>query len=158
MDADGDRVSVEISAVPLYNGHRIVGVFGQVIDVDDDDPPEAHPHLTPRQTEVLRLLERGRSTNQIASELHLSTETVRNHVRHPLRALGVHSPPEARAAARRAHLVGAWPGRGEIRPYPAGADAGRPDGRDGARGRRRARRAAGGGGGGGGGGGAGGGE
>ena len=33
MDADGERVSVEISSVPLYNGHRIVGVFGQVVDV-----------------------------------------------------------------------------------------------------------------------------
>ena len=107
MDADGERVSVEISSVPLYSGHRIVGVFGQVVDVEDDEPPEAHPHLTPRQTEVLRLLERGRSTDQIAQELHLSTETVRNHVRHLLRALGVHSRLEAVAAARRVHLVGA---------------------------------------------------
>jgi PAS domain S-box-containing protein len=107
MDADGDRVSVEISSVPLYSGHRIVGVFGQVVDVDDDEPPSSHPHLTQRQTEVLRLLERGRSTDQIAQELHLSTETVRNHVRHLLRALGVHSRLEAVAAARRVHLVGA---------------------------------------------------
>ena len=34
MDADGERVSVEISSVPLYNGHRIVGVFGQVVGAD----------------------------------------------------------------------------------------------------------------------------
>jgi DNA-binding NarL/FixJ family response regulator len=54
---------------------------------------------------VLRLLQRGFSTSQIATELHLSTETVRNHVRHLLRALGVHSRIEAVAAARRAHII-----------------------------------------------------
>ena len=63
------------------------------------------PHLTPRQTEVLRLLQKGYSTGQIAQELHLSTETVRNHVRHLLRALGVHTRLEAVAAAQREHLV-----------------------------------------------------
>jgi PAS domain S-box-containing protein len=107
MDADGDRVSVEVSSVALYSGDRIVGVFGQVVDVEEGNLPLTHPHLTPRQTEVLRLLERGHSTDQIAGELHLSTETVRNHVRHLLRALGVHSRLEAVAAARRAHLIGA---------------------------------------------------
>jgi DNA-binding NarL/FixJ family response regulator len=50
--------------------------------------------------EVLALLERGRSTEQIADELHLSRETVRNHVRHMLRAIGVNSRLEAVAAAR----------------------------------------------------------
>jgi DNA-binding NarL/FixJ family response regulator len=44
-------------------------------------------------------LERGRSSKQIAAELHLSTETVRNHVRHILRALGVNSRLEAVAVA-----------------------------------------------------------
>lgn len=105
VGADGDRVSVEISSVALYDGHRVVGVFGQVVDVSEDEPPTAHPHLTPRQTEVLRLLERGHSTDQIARELHLSTETVRNHIRHLLRALGVHSRLEAVAVGRRTHLV-----------------------------------------------------
>jgi two-component system nitrate/nitrite response regulator NarL len=53
-----------------------------------------------RQVEVLRLLEQGRSTKQIAAELHLSTETVRNHIRRLFRALGVNSRLEAVAAAR----------------------------------------------------------
>jgi len=105
VGADGDRVAVEISSVSLYSGDRIVGVFGQVVDVEEGQPPLMHPHLTPRQTEVLRLLERGHSTSQIAGELHLSTETVRNHVRHLLRALGCHSRLEAVAAARRQHLI-----------------------------------------------------
>jgi PAS domain S-box-containing protein len=102
---DGDRVNVEISAVPLYSGDKIIGVFGQVVHVDEEPDRPPHPSLTPRQAEVLRLLERGHSTTQISGELHLSPETVRNHIRHLFRALGVHSRIEAVAVARHAHLA-----------------------------------------------------
>jgi DNA-binding NarL/FixJ family response regulator len=70
------------------------------------EPVNAHPSLTPRQSEILRLLERGKSTDQIAAELHLSKETVRNHIRHMLQALGVHSRLEAVALARHEHMAG----------------------------------------------------
>lgn len=84
----------------------MIGVFGQVLDIEEDDPPPPpHPRLTPRQAEVRGLLERGRSTEQIARELHLSAETVRNHIRHILRALNVHSRLEAVAVGRQEHLV-----------------------------------------------------
>jgi len=102
---DGGRVSVEVSAVTLYDGHRVVGVFGQVTEVEQEAERPLHPHLTPRQAEVLRLLEHGRSTQQIANDLHLSLETVRNHIRGILRALDVHSRLEAVAVARREHVV-----------------------------------------------------
>jgi PAS domain S-box-containing protein len=105
LDDDGDRVSVEVSSVCLFEGHRVIGVFGQLRDVDEEPDPAPHPHLTPRQSEVLRLLEHGRSTEQIADQLHLSVETVRNHIRAVLRALDVHSRLEAVAVARREHLV-----------------------------------------------------
>jgi DNA-binding NarL/FixJ family response regulator len=78
----------------------VVGVFGQVTREREAPTLPPHPRLTPRQSEVLRLLEHGRSTQQIAEELHLSPETVRNHVRHVLRNLGVHSRLEAVALAR----------------------------------------------------------
>jgi PAS domain S-box-containing protein len=102
VDAEGAHLSVEISSVPLRRGDHVVGVFGQVSDVLEE--PHAHPelHLTPRQAEVLRLLERGRSTAQIAEELGLSRQTVRNHISRLLRALGVSSRLEAVAVARRA--------------------------------------------------------
>ena len=61
----GTRVAVEISSVPLMNGERVVGVFGLIEGHPDDRPTAPHPHLTPRQVEVLRLLEQGRSTKQI---------------------------------------------------------------------------------------------
>jgi PAS domain S-box-containing protein len=101
----GERHSVELSAVCLYDGGRVIGVFGQLAEVGEESHPSVHPHLTPRQSEVLRLLEHGRSTEQIARELHLSVETVRNHIRALLRALGVHSRLEAVAVARREHIV-----------------------------------------------------
>ena len=102
VSTTGTRVAVEISAVPLRDGETVVGVFGLIEERQDDTPTAPHPHLTPRQVEVLRLLEQGRSTKQIAAELHLSTETVRNHVRRLFRALGVNSRLEAVAAARAA--------------------------------------------------------
>jgi PAS domain S-box-containing protein len=105
IGADGERIGVELSSVPLMQGDRVIGVFGQVADVDASAPREPHPHLTPRQTEVLGLLERGKSTDDIAAELHLSIETVRNHIRHILRALGVHSRLQAVAVSRRQDLV-----------------------------------------------------
>ena len=94
LDSAGERQSVEICSVPLLEGGRVIGVFGQVVHEEGPAAPP-HPHLTVRQAEVLRLLEHGRSTHQIAEELHLSRETVRNHIRHILRALGVHSRLEA---------------------------------------------------------------
>jgi PAS domain S-box-containing protein len=100
LDEGGDRIDAEISSVPLLEGHRIVGVFGQLADVEDEPPASPPSHLTPRQVEVLRLLRRGASTDQMARDLQLSPETVRNHVRHLLRALGVRTRLEAVAVAR----------------------------------------------------------
>lgn len=98
---DGRMVSVEVSSVPLREGHQIVGVFG-LLSRPPSPPtsPRDHAKLTPRQREILRMLAHGSSTQQIAQELHLSRETVRNHVRGILQALDVHSRVEAVAAAR----------------------------------------------------------
>jgi PAS domain S-box-containing protein len=96
----GERLAVDISSVRLMSGERVVGVFGLLAGGVEDTAPEPHPHLTSRQVEVLRLLEQGRSTKQIAVELQLSPETVRNHIRGLLRGLGVRSRLEAVAAAR----------------------------------------------------------
>src|SRR5262249_30551545 len=104
VDGDGRRVSVEMSSVPLKRGEHVIGVFGQVSDLVEEPEPHPELHLTPRQAEVLKLLERGRTTQQIADDLHLSRETVRNHVRHLLQAVGAHSRLEAVALARGAAL------------------------------------------------------
>jgi PAS domain S-box-containing protein len=103
---DGQRRRVGISSVPLGSSEHAVGVFGLAVPEKFDRPPDGeHPHLTPRQNEVLRLLCAGASTEHMADVLHISRETVRNHVRHVLRALGAHSRLEAVAIAHRDGLL-----------------------------------------------------
>ncbi|HEU6446467.1 MAG TPA: LuxR C-terminal-related transcriptional regulator [Gaiellaceae bacterium] len=98
---DGHRLSVEVSSVPLRDGRQVVGVFGLLSRPPAPArPSRPHAKLTPRQRQVLRMLAQGASTQQIADELHLSRETVRNHVRGLLQALDVHSRVEAVATAR----------------------------------------------------------
>ena len=109
FNGDGQRITVEISSVPLKREGRVIGVFGQFSELSAELPPPSDPRLTPRPmdertlderlTEVLRHLAQGRSTGQIADELQLSKETVRNHVRQLLRAMGVSSRLEAVAVS-----------------------------------------------------------
>jgi DNA-binding NarL/FixJ family response regulator len=53
--------------------------------------------LTPREAEVLELLQSGRSNGEIAEILHVSIETVRTHARHVYRKLGVRTRRDLRA-------------------------------------------------------------
>jgi len=55
--------------------------------------------LTEREWEVVALLRDGASTAGIATELHLSDETVYTHLKNVMRKLGVHSRTEIVAAA-----------------------------------------------------------
>src|SRR4051794_25304782 len=60
-----------------------------------------HSPLTTREWEVLDLICEGKSTDEMADELVVSSETVRSHIKRILRKLGVSSRQEATAAARR---------------------------------------------------------
>ena len=53
VGADGREVSVEVSSVPLKEGHQIVGVFG-LLSRPPSPPksPQPHAKLTPRQREA----------------------------------------------------------------------------------------------------------
>jgi ATP/maltotriose-dependent transcriptional regulator MalT len=62
--------------------------------------PETGETLTSRETEVLILISSGASNQQIAEELVLSIHTVKRHVVHILRKLGVSSRTQAAARAR----------------------------------------------------------
>ena len=61
--------------------------------------------LTPRQTEVLELLNTGMTIEEIAGELGVSVSTVRNHTQHILLKLHVHSRFEAVALGRRLGFI-----------------------------------------------------
>jgi PAS domain S-box-containing protein len=101
---DGRRRHVDISSVPIPGGDDCHAVFGVVLPSRRRVKPGA-AKLTPRQREVLGYLAEGASTEDIASALHLSKETVRNHVRQLLRALGVHSRLEAVALAHNEDML-----------------------------------------------------
>ncbi len=64
--------------------------------IDDHDPPGPEL-LTPREADVLELLQTGRSNAEIAQPLHVSVETVRTHARRVYRKLGVRTRRELRA-------------------------------------------------------------
>ena len=67
--------------------------------------PERPVALTGRETEVLKLLARGRANKQIARELFVEEKTVKAHVSGILRKLGVSSRTQAALYAVRAGLV-----------------------------------------------------
>ena len=50
--------------------------------------------LTPREADVLELLQQGRSNAEIAAALHVGIETVRTHARSIYRKLGVRTRRE----------------------------------------------------------------
>lgn len=68
-------------------------------------PRPARSNLTNRETEVLKLLTRGLSNEQIASRLGLSQQTVRTHVQRIIGKLGCHSKLEAVTTAVRRGIV-----------------------------------------------------
>jgi DNA-binding NarL/FixJ family response regulator len=57
--------------------------------------------LSPREVEVLAHVAQGESNKEIAVDLHVEEQTVKNHVRDILRKLGVRSRAEAARAAPR---------------------------------------------------------
>lgn len=104
LTVDGRRRRAEISSVAIPDGDVAHAIFGIAVL----GPPRLGPEtagLTTRQYQVLQLLGQGASTADIAAMLHLSMETVRNHVRHILASLGAHSRLEAVAIAHREGLL-----------------------------------------------------
>lgn len=63
------------------------------------------PRLTERELDILRLVARGRLNREIAAELFISENTVRNHIRNILDKLQLHSRTEAALYAVRQRLI-----------------------------------------------------
>jgi DNA-binding CsgD family transcriptional regulator len=103
---DGTPVRVAVSSVPLKDADGVmIGCFGLVQVLSEAMPSVEAPSLSPRERETLTLLAAGCSTAQMAEQMGISTETVRNHVKRVLRGLGARSRIEAVAKARRAGLI-----------------------------------------------------
>jgi PAS domain S-box-containing protein len=102
---DGARVPVEISSVAVADEGTVAGVFGVAQIEDIPARPKDDDHLSPRQAQVLGLLAHGATTAQMAEELGVAEDTLRNHVRQLLRRLGVHSRLAAVVEGRRRGLL-----------------------------------------------------
>jgi DNA-binding NarL/FixJ family response regulator len=63
------------------------------------------PRLTSRELEVLKLVAQGMSNKEIAAELYISENTVKNHVRNILEKLHLHSRMEAVVFAVREKIL-----------------------------------------------------
>ena len=68
--------------------------------------PDMREALTARETEILRLVARGRANKEIARELSIEERTVKTHVTHVLSKLGLASRTQAAIFAYREGLVG----------------------------------------------------
>jgi DNA-binding NarL/FixJ family response regulator len=65
-------------------------------------PPE---RLTPRETDVLRLLVEGKTNREIAEDLVISAGTVKIHVQHIIAKLGVSDRTQAAVRAIELQLL-----------------------------------------------------
>ena len=81
--------------------------------------PAGPAPLTPREAEVLELLQGGHSNAEIAADLHVGIETVRTHARNIYRKLGVTSRLELVEASPRARAAFEAPAATPPRPRVA---------------------------------------
>jgi PAS domain S-box-containing protein len=106
VDPEGRETPVEISSVPIGPDHHALGMFGLAVPTRPAAPrSRTDSPLTARQHEILDLLAEGASSDQIAQQLFLSRQTVRNHVQHILRRLNSNSRLQAIATARHHGLI-----------------------------------------------------
>lgn len=65
----------------------------------------AEPGLSPRETEILRLVTEGYTNDEIATSLHCSEATVKTHLLHLFKKLGVHDRVSAAVRGLRRGIV-----------------------------------------------------
>ena len=85
----------------VARGERYVS--SEVSRIISNDPPVAP--LSPRQAEILRSIVRGLSNPDIAKQLGISLDMVKEHTEALFQKLGVANRPEAVAIALRKHLL-----------------------------------------------------
>ena len=84
---------------------KLLTEFTNLARKADEKPQVPCPRLTDRELEVLKLVAQGMSNREIAGELYISENTVKNHVRNILEKLHLHSRMEAVVYAVREKLL-----------------------------------------------------
>ncbi len=85
---------------------KLLTEFNELARQAEGRPSPTHPpRLTGRELDVLRLMATGRSNREIAAELFISENTVKNHVRNILEKLHMHSRMEAVMFAVKENII-----------------------------------------------------
>jgi DNA-binding NarL/FixJ family response regulator len=113
LDEVADTVRAVHGGQSLINpsmAGKLLTEFAALAKRDDDDTDRGPqdvpaPRLTEREMQVLKLVARGMNNRDIAKELFISENTVKNHVRNILEKLQIHSRMEAVMVAVREKLI-----------------------------------------------------
>ncbi|MDQ3756828.1 MAG: response regulator transcription factor [Actinomycetota bacterium] len=84
---------------------KLLNEFNALVKRAEEKQQFPAPALTAREVEVLRLVAKGMSNREIAEELYISENTVKNHVRNILEKLHLHNRMEAVIYAVRERLL-----------------------------------------------------
>jgi DNA-binding NarL/FixJ family response regulator len=84
---------------------KLLNEFNSLAKKADERQQFPAPTLTSRELEVLKLVAKGMSNREIADDLFISENTVKNHVRNILEKLHLHSRMEAVIYAVRERLL-----------------------------------------------------
>src|SRR5918992_5557716 len=84
---------------------KLLNEFASMVRGRDERTSLPAPRLTERELEVLKLVARGKNNRDIGTELFISENTVKNHVRNILDKLHLHSRMEAVVYAVREKLL-----------------------------------------------------
>ena len=84
---------------------KLLTEFASMIKKGDERQQLPTPRLTDREMEVLKLVARGLNNRDIAKELFISENTVKNHIRNILEKLQLHSRMEAVVYAVREKMI-----------------------------------------------------
>jgi DNA-binding NarL/FixJ family response regulator len=84
---------------------KLLNEFAAMVKRRDERTQVPGPRLTERELEVLKLVAKGMNNRDIGTELFISENTVKNHVRNILEKLHLHSRMEAVVYAVREKLL-----------------------------------------------------
>ena len=110
LDEVADTVRAVHGGQSLINpsmAAKLLTEFAALARRDDEERAQEvpAPRLTEREMQVLKLVARGMNNRDIAKELFISENTVKNHVRNILEKLQIHSRMEAVMVAVREKLI-----------------------------------------------------
>ncbi len=99
------KVNRDESLISPSMANKLVSEFTTMVKRADERQSVPQPRLTEREMEVLKLVAKGMNNRDIAKDLFISENTVKNHIRNILEKLHLHSRMEAVVYAVREKLL-----------------------------------------------------